>query len=287
MQSYSVGGRAPQRPFTIYHGPIDSGREARMDDADHRGHQQTDHVQQLAAGVAQSVGSLLSGARRGALMALDCLADDHPARIGVELSNRACAQATELVSQLMAYAQIRPLVALPVDLSRVIADALASQRRSIPRHVTFRLHLAANLPLVRADSSAIAELTHALLTNSLEAIGAAAGTVVIRTCVQEIGSPAGGEYRLAASRWPPGACVCLEVSDTGCGIDEYLIPNIFGPFFSTKSPGRGLGLASAAGIARAHRAAISVESVPGCCSIFRVYFPLWAPDGYAREARAA
>ena len=187
----------------------------------------------------------------------------------------------------MAYAGIRPLVALPVDLSRVVAHTLASQCRSIPRYITLRLHLAANLPLVCADSSAVAELIHTLLTNALEAIGPAAGTVVVRTLLQEMDSPARGEYRLAAPCEPPRTCVCLEVSDTGCGIDECLIRKIFDPFFSTKSPGHGLGLASAAGIARAHHGAISVESLPGCCTIFRVYFPLCAPDEPAEEARAA
>ncbi|MEI6424696.1 MAG: ATP-binding protein [Lentisphaerota bacterium] len=68
--------------------------------------------------------------------------------------------------------------------------------------------------------------------------------------------------------------VCLEIADSGCGIEEKDIDKIFDPFFSTKFIGRGLGLSVVLGIARAHEAAITVESRLGTGSVFRVFFPL-------------
>jgi signal transduction histidine kinase len=67
---------------------------------------------------------------------------------------------------------------------------------------------------------------------------------------------------------------CLEIKDTGCGMADHEIEQIFDPFYSTKFPGRGMGLAVVLGITRTLDGVITVESKPGAGSVFRVYLPV-------------
>jgi hypothetical protein len=85
--------------------------------------------------------------------------------------------------------------------------------------------------------------------------------------------------RIRASRFHPGDWeptgenyACIEVSDTGCGMDPRTMEKLFDPFFSTRFTGRGLGLSVVLGALKAHQCAVAVESEPGRGAVFG-YFP--------------
>ena len=70
--------------------------------------------------------------------------------------------------------------------------------------------------------------------------------------------------------------LCIDVSDTGCGIREADLERIFDPFFTTKSPdhGTGLGLMICHRIVTAHGGSIEVRSREGEGATFSVHLPL-------------
>jgi two-component system NtrC family sensor kinase len=65
----------------------------------------------------------------------------------------------------------------------------------------------------------------------------------------------------------------IMIADTGIGMDEHTITQIFEPFFSTKGDGTGLGLSVSYGIIQGHGGKIRVESQPGAGSKFTVWLP--------------
>jgi signal transduction histidine kinase len=68
--------------------------------------------------------------------------------------------------------------------------------------------------------------------------------------------------------------VNFKVSDTGGGISEDVLPDIFDPFVTTKEIGTGLGLAITYDIIRRHNGNIEVDSQKGIGTQFTVWLPL-------------
>ncbi len=67
----------------------------------------------------------------------------------------------------------------------------------------------------------------------------------------------------------------IEVWDNGPGIPEQAKDRVFEPFYTTKAPGKGLGLGldTAMRVVRKHRGFLTVESKPGK-TCFQVRLPL-------------
>jgi two-component system, cell cycle sensor histidine kinase and response regulator CckA len=151
---------------------------------------------------------------------------------------------------------------------REMADML---HIAIPPGAALRCELGEGLPPVEADGTQVRQVVMNLITNASEAIGETGGIVSIRTGAMDCDRA----YldRLALGDVPEGGYVFLEVSDTGCGMDQATRERMFEPFYTTKLAGRGLGLAAVQGIVRGHRGAIKVYSEPGRGTTVKMLLP--------------
>ena len=160
----------------------------------------------------------------------------------------------------------------PLNLSGLVEEMAHLLEVAIPKQVQLAYHFAPELPAIEADPTQVRQVVMNLITNASEAIGDRNGSITVATGVMPVDRDYLSETYLNDDL-PEGRYVYLEVSDTGCGLDQETQTKIFDPFFTTKFTGRGLGLASVLGIVRGHRGAIKVYSEFGRGTTFKVLFP--------------
>ena len=225
----------------------------------------------LAGGVAHDFNNLLVGVIGNASLAQEMLPPDHPVADLLAAVLKTGEQAAHLTRQMLAYSGKGKFLVEPLNLSALIPDMCGLVRPSISKKIELRLDLEEDLPGVEADRGQLQQVFMNLAINAAEAIGSE-GLITVGTGVQDVDEPylrLHPELAALAS----GRYVCLDVRDTGCGMDEATKAKIFDPFFSTKFTGRGLGLAAVSGILRGHKSGITVSSAPGKGSCFTVLFP--------------
>jgi two-component system cell cycle sensor histidine kinase/response regulator CckA len=226
----------------------------------------------LAGGIAHDFNNLLTGILGNAGLALLRLEASSPARECIQRVIGASERAAELTRQMLAYAGKASFEIRPISLSEHILETTHHLTATISKKVSFDLRLGDGLPAVEVDPAQIQQLAMNLIINAAESCGDGPGTVMVSTRQTNV-EKGQHEQWFTGETLSPGCYVCLEVQDSGCGMDEETVAKIFDPFFSTKFTGRGLGLSTVLGIVRAHRGSLQVKSSPGQGSTFKVLLP--------------
>ncbi len=226
----------------------------------------------LAGGVAHDFNNLLMVILGNIDLALKDIPAHASIRELIENVKTAAKQASELTSQMLAYAGKGRRKTLEVQLNDLIREMAQLLQVSISRKAVVHYELTPDLPLVEGDSSQLRQVVMNLITNASEALGNSTGTIHVRTDTILADEKTFARTYLN-NNLPAGLYVRFEVSDTGHGIDDDHLSKIFEPFFTTKFTGRGLGLAAVLGITRSHHGAIDVSSAPDDGATFTVYLP--------------
>lgn len=235
----------------------------------------------LAGGIAHDFNNLLMGVLGNASLAMTELPVESPARESVVHIEQAALRAAELARQMLAYSGKGKFIIQRLDLSRIVEEMSHLLQVSISKKAFLRYNFAPDLPSVEGDPTQIRQVIMNLITNASDAIGDKSGIITINTGVLQADTSYLSETYLNDDL-PEGYYVYVEVSDTGCGMDEETRARIFDPFFTTKFTGRGLGLAAALGIVRGHKGAIKVYSEVGRGTTIKILFP--ATDRPAEES---
>jgi len=170
-----------------------------------------------------------------------------------------------------------------VDLNRLIRDMEEMLRHVIPESIDLLLDLSPELGRAQIDPSQVEQIVMNLAINARDAMPAG-GSLSVRTTNAILSSESVGQLFDAE----PGPYACIQVADTGTGMDEETEARIFEPFFTTRqnSGGTGLGLSTVYGLVRQNDGAVTVYTEPGEGTIFRVYLPRTDGIAAAEKARA-
>jgi len=228
----------------------------------------------IAAGIAHDINNQLQAIVGNAELIAARLPESE--RRHVDAILRVSEKAADHCRQLLTYAGHQTFALAPVQLNALIDGMLPLFDAAVSKKIRVEHNGPSRLPPVRADTAQIGQLVTGLVLNAAEAIGDHPGNIIIRTGLRECEISYLGNLHLGEGL-AAGSYVTIEVSDDGPGMSETTLERVFDPFFTTKTGGRGLGMAAISGIARAHGAAIGVESERGQGAIFRIYFPA-APD---------
>jgi PAS domain S-box-containing protein len=222
----------------------------------------------LAGGVAHDLNNMLTPV----FLLLDDLSDpqyrpnsDLVASVRVSVKRGA-----SMLRQLLTFGRGIEGERKPIAIAELCADLGRIINSTFPKSINLELAVPADVGDVIGDATQLHQVLLNLCVNARDAMPDG-GVLHIRATSLPIAAA-------DLAQWPgaqPGSHVLLEVRDTGPGIPPELIDRIFEPFFTTKTPdkGTGLGLSTTLGIVRGHNGSITVESVPGRGTTFRVALP--------------
>ena len=226
----------------------------------------------LAGGIAHDFNNLLVAIIGNAGLARMKLGGNSPADANLADIESASNRAAELTQQMLAYSGGGSFLVEPVDLGEVIGGMKDLLEVATRRSTTLELRLAADLPAFEADVTQVRQLLLNLVTNAAEAVGDDGGKVTITTGVS-LADRETLSQTYVDDELPGGHYVYVEVQDDGGGMPTEIRGRAFEPFFSTKGPGRGLGLPASLGIVRSHNGTIQIHSDGTSGTRIRVMFP--------------
>lgn len=220
----------------------------------------------LAAGVAHDLNNCLTMVQANlGLLDTAMLGPDADA---VDAALHATRRASDVVQQLLSLGPAHAQRRERVDLNARVASTVRLVHSSIPHNVTLT-HEPGSAPLVDGDPVQIEQALANLIINARDAVGAK-GQIVVGVSERELNADF-----VRSNRWArAGRFSRVQVRDTGVGIPQDVLVNIFDPLFSTKTSGTGLGLAVVSRVAQQHDGLIHCESTVGAGTTFELYFPV-------------
>lgn len=235
--------------------------------------QKMEALGQLAGGIAHEFNNYL-----GIILGISDLletktGEDEPLRRELAEIKNATQKAASLTRQLLAISRKQVIEPSVLDLNAAIWETHKLLRRLIPANIDVIPVLQPDLCKVKFDPAQIQQILLNLVINARDAMPEG-GKVTIETSKVEIDPETAGRHFES----PPGNFVMLSVSDNGQGMDRETASHIFEPFFTTKTQGKGtgLGLSTTYGIVKQSGGHVTVASVPGKGTTFRVYIPALA-----------
>jgi len=184
------------------------------------------------------------------------------------LSNaeKATLRAQDLTRQLLAMTKDDKPTKQLTSIREVVQEAVDFSLHG--SNVRYELSLPNSLWPVEINTGQISQVIYNLIINAEHAMPDG-GVIYVRAVNRRIDDVGPTNLQILS----PGPYVNITIQDGGTGIEAAHLQNIFAPYFTTKTGGTGLGLATAYAIMKKHQGTIYAESAVGVGTTFHLYLP--------------
>jgi len=213
----------------------------------------------LAAGVAHQLNNPLGGIMLYSRLIQEEYELGEPAKDDLNRILKDAERCRDTVKELLVFSRQTRQEKQLHDINKALSRTLFLLEKQVLFHnILIETRLSADIPLVLGD---IQQLNHVFMNVILNAAQAMDGR---------------GKLIISTSLSLDGEKVIVEVSDTGPGISEDVLPHVFEPFYTTKEEGKGtgLGLSLAYGIVESHQGRIVAKNSPDQGSVFVIELPI-------------
>jgi two-component system NtrC family sensor kinase len=233
----------------------------------------------LASGIAHELNNPLTGVLTFTSLMRKKAPEGSEDAEDLDLVIRETKRCASIIKRLLDFAREKVPVKGFYNLNQVIEDTVRFvERPASLQQIEISMNFDPLLPQAWGDADLIKQVILNLLVNAQQAIEGK-GNITVQTRLVAAGPNAGST---------DAPMVEVVVTDTGCGIPQANLQRIFDPFFTSKEVGKGtgLGLSVSYGIVKAHGGKISVESVLGTGTTFRIWLPMTPPSNETTTAAA-
>jgi signal transduction histidine kinase len=177
----------------------------------------------------------------------------------LEAIGSAAHRMSDLTTQLLAYAKGGTYKVERIVLNSLILQTLKFSHTGTASKNKITHTLEKDLWPILADPNQMKQMLLNIFTNAFEAMEEAGGTLSVKTSNVMKGTDWECPFN---NVHPQGNYISIDITNTGPEIQEEISKQIFEPFHTTKSLGRGLGLAAVAGIVQNHGGCVTFDSAP-------------------------
>ena len=209
---------------------------------------------QLAGGMGHELRNPLGAIKNAAYFLNMALEEPEPeVKETLEILEKEVGISERIISSLLDFARPKPPTRRKVSVNDVVQDSLS--RLPLPENVKVVSQLEEALPSLLADPDQLGQIFGNIIHNAIQAMSH------------------GGQLTIESAT-PAPEWVSVSFTDTGVGISEEKLGEVFEPLFTTKAKGIGLGLALTKTLVEGHGGSIEVQSKAGKGSTFTVRLPM-------------
>ena len=223
----------------------------------------------LASGVAHDLNNILSPI----LMAASMLQDDLSPEIRAEFVTaieQSAQRGASLLRQVLAFVRGVEGEKAVIRPGNLVREVLEMIRKTFPKTIRIHCRLADDLWEIAGEMTKLYQVFLNLAVNARDAMeGQGELTIDVYNCELDVA------FLQRNPKVRPGRYIAFTFKDTGCGMSDEVLKQIYVPFFSTKDAehGTGLGLPTVLGIVKGHGGCIEVKTEVGRGSTFSVFLP--------------